>query len=90
MSRQNRVIEHIARKSLWCLILTFVDNLVMNILKVTMFLGNRSDVINFFFYYYLFHHSQPPPFFLFFDLCKRFSHIIFFYMYNRHLQSILH
>ena len=84
MSRQNRVIEHIARKSLWCLILTFVDNLVMNILKVTTFLGNRSDVI------ISFHHSQPPPFFFFFDLCKRFSHIIFFYMYNRHLQSILH
>ncbi|KAI7855797.1 hypothetical protein BDC45DRAFT_504756 [Circinella umbellata] len=49
MSRQNRVIEHIARKSLWCLILTFVDNLVMNILKITSFLGNRSDAFTVYF-----------------------------------------
>jgi hypothetical protein len=45
MSHRNRVIEYIARKSLICLTLTFVVNLAMNILKVTTFLGDRSDVI---------------------------------------------
>ncbi|KAI9265142.1 hypothetical protein BDA99DRAFT_43582 [Phascolomyces articulosus] len=49
MSRQNRVIEHIARKSLWCLILTFIVNLTMNLLKVTTFLGNRSDAFTVYF-----------------------------------------
>ncbi|KAF7728341.1 hypothetical protein EC973_006282 [Apophysomyces ossiformis] len=44
MSQHNRVIEYIARKSLSCLILTFVVNLVMNLLKVTEFIGDRSDV----------------------------------------------
>ncbi|KAI8145614.1 hypothetical protein BJV82DRAFT_511707 [Fennellomyces sp. T-0311] len=49
MSRRNRVIEHIARKSLWCLILTFIVNLAMNLLKVTTFLGNRSDAFTVYF-----------------------------------------
>lgn len=44
ISHRNKVIEYIARKSLVCLTLTFIVNLVMNILKVTEFLGNRSDV----------------------------------------------
>jgi hypothetical protein len=44
MSHQNKVIERIARKSLICLTLTFVVNLAMNLLKVTMFLGDHSDV----------------------------------------------
>lgn len=49
MSHRNQVIEHIARKSLVCLILTFVVNLAMNLFKVTMFLGDRSDVCILFF-----------------------------------------
>lgn len=44
MSRQNRLIEHIARKSLICLIFTFVVNLAMNLLKITEYIGDRSDV----------------------------------------------
>lgn len=44
MTRQNRLIEHIARKSLMCLIFTFVINLAMNLLKLTRFIGDRSDV----------------------------------------------
>ncbi|KAG0175369.1 hypothetical protein DFQ28_000956 [Apophysomyces sp. BC1034] len=43
MSQHNRVIEYIARKSLLCLTLTFVVNLTMNLLKVTEFMGDRSD-----------------------------------------------
>ena len=46
MSHQNIVIERIARKSLICLAFTFVVNLAMNLLKVTMFLGTHSDVSN--------------------------------------------
>lgn len=44
MSHRNQIIEYIARKSLICLILTFVVNLAMNLFKVTKFIGNRSDV----------------------------------------------
>lgn len=44
MSHQNKVIERIARKSLICLAFTFVVNLAMNLLKVTMFIGDHSDV----------------------------------------------
>lgn len=44
MSHHNCVIEYIARKSLVCLALTFVVNLIMNLFKVTTFLGDRSDV----------------------------------------------
>ncbi|KAI9306724.1 hypothetical protein BJ944DRAFT_238487 [Cunninghamella echinulata] len=44
MSHHNCVIEYIARKSLICLALTFVVNIIMNLLKITMFLGDRSDV----------------------------------------------
>lgn len=44
MTRKNRLIEYLARKSLICFILTFIFNLAMNLLKVTTFLGNRSDV----------------------------------------------
>ncbi|CAO3652913.1 unnamed protein product [Mucor fragilis] len=43
MSHRNQIIEYIARKSLICLILTFVVNLAMNLFKVTKFIGNRSD-----------------------------------------------
>ncbi|KAI7857730.1 hypothetical protein BDC45DRAFT_500536 [Circinella umbellata] len=49
MSRQNRLIEYIARKSLVCLIFTFVVNLAMNLLKVTTFLGDRSDAFTVYF-----------------------------------------
>ncbi|KAI9471814.1 MAG: hypothetical protein EXX96DRAFT_581792 [Benjaminiella poitrasii] len=44
MNHRNQVIEYIARRSLICLILTFVVNLVMNLFKVTRFIENRSDV----------------------------------------------
>jgi hypothetical protein len=44
LSQRNRVIEGIARKSLICFTLTFFVNLAMNILKVTAFIGDRSDV----------------------------------------------
>ncbi|KAI9029708.1 hypothetical protein CLU79DRAFT_735610 [Phycomyces nitens] len=43
MSQQNSLIEYIARKSLICLILAFVANFAMNLLKVTEFLGDRTD-----------------------------------------------
>lgn len=46
MSHRNKIIESIARKSLICLICTFIVNFIMNILKVTQFIGNRSDVSN--------------------------------------------
>ncbi|KAI9266328.1 hypothetical protein EDC94DRAFT_515765 [Helicostylum pulchrum] len=49
MSYQNKVIEKIARKSLICLAFTFVVNLAMNLLKVTMFLGNHSDAFTVYF-----------------------------------------
>lgn len=49
MTRQNRLIEHIARKSLMCLIFTFVINLAMNLLKLTHFLGDRSDAFTVYF-----------------------------------------
>jgi hypothetical protein len=41
---QNEMIEYIARKSLICLALTFFVNLAMNLLKVTKFIGEYSDV----------------------------------------------
>ncbi|CEP18948.1 hypothetical protein [Parasitella parasitica] len=43
MSHRNQIIEYIARKSLVCLILTFVVNLAMNLFKATRFIGDRSD-----------------------------------------------
>ncbi|CAO3595189.1 unnamed protein product [Absidia cylindrospora] len=49
MSHHNCVIEYIARKSLICLALTFVVNLIMNLFKVTMFLGDRSDAFTVYF-----------------------------------------
>ncbi|KAI8352449.1 hypothetical protein EDC96DRAFT_554417 [Choanephora cucurbitarum] len=49
MSLQNKIIEHIAIKSLICLALTFFVNLAMNLLKVTKFLGNRSDAFTVYF-----------------------------------------
>ncbi|KAI7879581.1 hypothetical protein K492DRAFT_195877 [Lichtheimia hyalospora FSU 10163] len=49
MSRQNRLIEHIARKSLICLIFTFVVNLAMNLLKITEYIGDRSDAFTVYF-----------------------------------------
>ncbi|KAI7892125.1 uncharacterized protein EV154DRAFT_198662 [Mucor mucedo] len=49
MSHRNQVIEYIARKSLICLILTFVVNLIMNLFKVTKFIGNRSDAFTVYF-----------------------------------------
>ncbi|KAI9033956.1 hypothetical protein CLU79DRAFT_692039 [Phycomyces nitens] len=49
ISQQNRTIEYIARKSLWCLVLTFVVNFIMNILKVTSFLNDRSDAFTVYF-----------------------------------------
>ncbi|CAO3643364.1 unnamed protein product [Mucor hiemalis] len=49
MSHRNQVIEYIARKSLVCLILTFVTNLIMNLFKITRFLGDRSDAFTVYF-----------------------------------------
>ncbi|KAI8339096.1 hypothetical protein BC941DRAFT_265913 [Chlamydoabsidia padenii] len=49
ISHHNCLIEYIARKSLVCLALTFVVNLTMNLLKVTMFLGDRSDAFTVYF-----------------------------------------
>ncbi|KAI8981983.1 hypothetical protein BDF20DRAFT_864400 [Mycotypha africana] len=49
MSHRNRVIEYVARKSLICFILTFVVNLIMNLLKVTQIFGNRSDALTAYF-----------------------------------------
>ncbi|KAI9323704.1 hypothetical protein BX666DRAFT_1847192 [Dichotomocladium elegans] len=49
MTRQNRVIEKIARKSLICFILTFIVNLAMSLLKVTTFVGTRSDAFTVYF-----------------------------------------
>ncbi|KAI8072993.1 hypothetical protein BC940DRAFT_126975 [Gongronella butleri] len=46
---QNQMIEHIARKSLVCLILTFFVNLTMNVLKVTSYLGTYSDAFTVYF-----------------------------------------
>ncbi|KAI9315216.1 hypothetical protein BX666DRAFT_2028794 [Dichotomocladium elegans] len=49
MSRQHQLIEYIARKSLVCLIFTFVVNLAMNLLKITNYLGDRSDAFTVYF-----------------------------------------
>ncbi|KAI8091272.1 uncharacterized protein B0P05DRAFT_259338 [Gilbertella persicaria] len=49
MSHRSQVIEYIARKSLVCLIFTFVVNLVMNLFKVTHFIGSRSDAFTVYF-----------------------------------------
>ncbi|KAI8063267.1 hypothetical protein BC940DRAFT_243517 [Gongronella butleri] len=49
MSHHNCIIEYIARKSLIYLALTFVVNLIMNIFKITMFLGDRSDAFTVYF-----------------------------------------
>lgn len=45
----NELIERIARKSLLCFAFTFIVNLIMNLLKVTMFLGNESDAFTVYF-----------------------------------------
>lgn len=44
VNQRSALVEYIARKSLICLILTFLVNLLMNLLKITSFLGDRSDV----------------------------------------------
>lgn len=44
VNKRSALVEYIARKSLICLILTFLVNLVMNLLKIFRFLGDRSDV----------------------------------------------
>ncbi|KAI7868039.1 uncharacterized protein EV154DRAFT_432277 [Mucor mucedo] len=49
MTHQNKVIERIAMKSLVCLAFTFVVNLAMNLLKVTMFLDDHSDAFTVYF-----------------------------------------
>ncbi|CAO3627785.1 unnamed protein product [Cunninghamella echinulata] len=46
---QNQMIEYIARKSLICLILTFFVNLIMNLFKITSFLGSYSDAFTVYF-----------------------------------------
>ncbi|KAI7869529.1 hypothetical protein BDF14DRAFT_1782366 [Spinellus fusiger] len=43
ISQQKTMIEYIAWKSLVCLVLAFFTNFLMNLLKLTRFLGNRSD-----------------------------------------------
>ncbi|CAO3673077.1 unnamed protein product [Umbelopsis vinacea] len=42
---QNPLIGIVVRKSLYCFILTFIINLIMNILKISMFIGNQSDAL---------------------------------------------
>lgn len=44
VNQRSALVEYIARKSLVCLTLTFLVNLIMNLLKITSFLGDRSDV----------------------------------------------
>ncbi|KAH8554082.1 hypothetical protein BGW37DRAFT_483417 [Umbelopsis sp. PMI_123] len=46
---KNPLVGMVVRKSLICFILTFVVNLIMNILKISMFLGNQSDALTVFF-----------------------------------------
>ncbi|KAG0787401.1 hypothetical protein G6F26_010112 [Rhizopus arrhizus] len=48
-SPHSQLIEKIARKSLLCFAFTFVVNLTMNLLKVTMFLGTESDAFTVYF-----------------------------------------
>ncbi|KAI8646502.1 hypothetical protein BD408DRAFT_410339 [Parasitella parasitica] len=49
ISHENKVIGRIARKSLLCLAFTFVVNLGMNLLKVTLFIGDHSDAFTVYF-----------------------------------------
>ncbi|KAI8890801.1 hypothetical protein K501DRAFT_167784 [Backusella circina FSU 941] len=49
VTKQNIIIERIARKSLVCLASTFVVNIIMNIFKITSFLGDRSDAFTVYF-----------------------------------------
>ncbi|KAH8552747.1 hypothetical protein BGW37DRAFT_423880 [Umbelopsis sp. PMI_123] len=49
VNQKSQLVEYIARKSLVCLILTFLVNLIMNIFKLTSFLGDRSDAFTPFF-----------------------------------------
>ncbi|CAM0140861.1 unnamed protein product [Umbelopsis sp. WA50703] len=49
VNQRSALVEYIARKSLVCLILTFLVNLVMNLLKITSFIGDRSDAFTPFF-----------------------------------------
>ncbi|CAO3663798.1 unnamed protein product [Umbelopsis vinacea] len=49
VNKRSALVEYIARKSLICLILTFLVNLLMNLLKITNFLGDRSDAFTPFF-----------------------------------------
>ncbi|KAG2174216.1 hypothetical protein INT43_004237 [Umbelopsis isabellina] len=46
---QNPLIGVVVKKSLLCFILTFVVNLIMNILKLSQFLGDYSDALTPFF-----------------------------------------
>ncbi|KAI8583656.1 hypothetical protein K450DRAFT_222172 [Umbelopsis ramanniana AG] len=46
---QNPLVGIVVRKSLLCFILTFIVNLIMNILKISLFLGNQSDALTVFF-----------------------------------------
>ncbi|CAO3699531.1 unnamed protein product [Rhizopus stolonifer] len=48
-SQSSKLIGNIAKKSLICLTLTFVVNLIMNLLKVTTFLGTESDAFTVYF-----------------------------------------
>ncbi|GAB5590445.1 hypothetical protein Unana1_05345 [Umbelopsis nana] len=44
-TNQNPLIGMVVQKSLYCFILTFVVNLIMNILKISLFIGNQSDAL---------------------------------------------
>ncbi|KAG2180574.1 hypothetical protein INT44_003578 [Umbelopsis vinacea] len=46
---QNPLVGIVVRKSLLCFILTFIVNLIMNILKISLFLGMQSDALTVFF-----------------------------------------
>ncbi|KAI7907534.1 sulfate transporter family-domain-containing protein [Cokeromyces recurvatus] len=49
ISYRNETIERIAQKSLICLAFTFLVNLAMNLLKITMFIGEHSDAFTVYF-----------------------------------------
>lgn len=44
-TNQNPLIGMVVQKSLYCFILTFVVNLIMNILKISLFIGSQSDAL---------------------------------------------
>ncbi|RUO95479.1 hypothetical protein BC936DRAFT_143937, partial [Jimgerdemannia flammicorona] len=46
---KSNLVEQVARKSLWCLIFSLAANAVMNILKITNYIGDSSDNLTVYF-----------------------------------------